>query len=152
MISKEPDHYIPQFKNAKEIRKIATAYMKCCRGEELLDGNGAIIRDKTGIPIRYNARPPTLIGLALALGFDSRQGFLAFTGNHELVYELNRAKAYVEEYTEERLFDKDGIGGAKFILANDFTGWSERPRDSTEQAALDKLDELMEVIDSATKL
>jgi hypothetical protein len=37
-----------------------------------------------------------------------------------------RAKAYVERYAEERLFDKDGANGAKFSLANNFEGWKEK--------------------------
>ena len=37
-----------------------------------------------------------------------------------------RAKAVVEQYAEERLFDKDGANGAKFSLANNFEGWKEK--------------------------
>ena len=37
-----------------------------------------------------------------------------------------RAKAVVERYAEERLFDKDGANGAKFSLANNFEGWREK--------------------------
>ncbi len=37
-----------------------------------------------------------------------------------------RAKARVEMYAEERLFDKDGANGAKFSLANNFSGWKEK--------------------------
>jgi hypothetical protein len=32
----------------------------------------------------------------------------------------------VEQYAEERLFDKDGANGAKFSLANNFEGWKEK--------------------------
>ena len=37
-----------------------------------------------------------------------------------------RAKAKVERYAEERLYDKDGANGAKFSLANNFSGWREK--------------------------
>ena len=32
----------------------------------------------------------------------------------------------MEQYAEERLFDKDGANGAKFSLANNFSGWKEK--------------------------
>jgi predicted ATPase len=39
---------------------------------------------------------------------------------------ITRAKATVEQYAEERLYDKDGANGAKFSLANNFEGWKEK--------------------------
>ena len=44
----------------------------------------------------------------------------------EFVDTIKRAKARVECYAEERLYDKDGSNGAKFSLANNFKGWSEK--------------------------
>ena len=37
---------------------------------------------------------------------------------------ITRAKSYIEEYTERRLFDRDGVQGAKFSLINNFKGWA----------------------------
>ena len=39
---------------------------------------------------------------------------------------VTRAKSRVEQYTEERLFDREGVQGAKFSLANNFKGWAEK--------------------------
>ena len=39
---------------------------------------------------------------------------------------ITRAKTRIEQYAEERLFDKDGANGAKFSLANNFEGWKEK--------------------------
>ena len=39
---------------------------------------------------------------------------------------ITRAKTFIEQYAEERLFDKDGAYGAKFSLANNFKGWAEK--------------------------
>ncbi len=41
---------------------------------------------------------------------------------------ITRAKARLEAYTEERLFDKEGAAGARFSLANNFKGWSEKQK------------------------
>ena len=71
-------------------------------------------------------KPLTITGLALALGFTSRQALLNYQEKPEFVDAITRAKARVEQYAEERLFDKDGANGAKFSLANNFKGWAEK--------------------------
>ena len=47
---------------------------------------------------------------------------------------ITRAKARVEQYAEERLFDRDGSNGAQFSLRNNFKGWDvdKRNDDSGE--------------------
>ena len=40
---------------------------------------------------------------------------------------------YLEEKTEERLFDKDGANGAKFSLQNNFR-WRDGNKDDAEKA------------------
>jgi hypothetical protein len=67
-----------------------------------------------------------MTGLALALGFNSRQALLNYQNKQEFNDTIVRAKAKVEQYAEERLFDKEGANGAKFSLANNFDGWRER--------------------------
>jgi predicted ATPase len=64
--------------------------------------------------------------LALALGFNSRQALLNYQGKEEFHDTIVRAKARVERYAEERLYDNNGANGAKFSLANNFKGWSEK--------------------------
>ena len=39
---------------------------------------------------------------------------------------ITRAKRKCEIYAEEKLFDKSGVNGAKFSLANNFEGWKEK--------------------------
>jgi hypothetical protein len=81
---------------------------------------------KYGNVIRVGVRPLTITGLALALGFNSRQALLNYQAKDEFHDTIMRAKAKVERYAEERLFDKDGANGAKFSLANNFDGWREK--------------------------
>ena len=45
------------------------------------------------------------------------------TGVWEFCNTITRAKSMVEQYAEERLFDRDGSNGAQFSLRNNFKGW-----------------------------
>ena len=116
----------PKYKTAKEIQEKIDKYFEECEGELLLDENDMPLRDKYGLPIYKGVRPPTITGLALALGFTSRQALLNYQAKKEFVDTIMRAKTKVECYAEERLFDKDGANGAKFSLANNFEGWKEK--------------------------
>lgn len=116
----------PMYKTAEEIQEKIDAYFKECEGTLLYDGDGNPMIDKYGNPIVFGARPLTITGLALALGFTSRRALLNYQEKDEFVHTITRAKAKVEQYAEERLFDKDGANGAKFSLANNFEGWKEK--------------------------
>ena len=74
--------------------------------------------NKFGSPVFVDVHPPTVTGLALALGFTSRQALLNYQAKPEFVDTITRAKARVEQYAEERLFDRDGSNGAQFSLRN----------------------------------
>lgn len=116
----------PRYKTKEEIQEKIDAYFEECKGKLLLDAEGNPILDKYGNPIMYDTHPLTVTGLALALGFNTRQALLNYQGKKEFVDTITRAKAIVERYAEERLFDKDGANGAKFSLANNFDGWREK--------------------------
>lgn len=116
----------PFYNSAEEIQEKIDAYFEECKGRVLTDENGELIRDKYGLPVIVESRPPTITGLALALGFTSRQALLNYQAKDEFVDTITRAKSRVECYAEERLFDKDGANGAKFNLANNFEGWKEK--------------------------
>lgn len=116
----------PMYKTAEEIQERIDAYFEECKGEILFDSDGNPMVDKYGNLIRVGVRPLTITGLALALGFTSRRALLNYQGKEEFVHTITRAKAKVEQYAEERLFDKDGANGAKFSLANNFDGWKEK--------------------------
>ena len=114
------------YKTKEEMQEKIDAYFESCRGRILTDDDGNCILDKYGKPIIIDSRPLTVTGLALALGFNTRQALLNYQGKKEFVDTILRAKAVVEQYAEERLFDKDGANGAKFSLANNFEGWKEK--------------------------
>lgn len=114
------------YKTKEEIQEKIDAYFESCKGEILRDAEGNPMLDKWGSPVMVGAKPLTITGLALALGFTSRRALLNYQDKEEFVHTITRAKAMVEQYAEERLFDKDGANGAKFSLANNFEGWKEK--------------------------
>lgn len=116
----------PAYKTKKELQEKIDQYFEECSGHILTDEDNNPVYDKNGAPIIVNARPPTITGLALALGFTSRQALLNYQAKKEFVDTITRAKSKIEQYTEERLFDRDGVQGAKFSLMNNFKDWSEK--------------------------
>ena len=116
----------PKYKTKEEMQERIDAYFEKCEGTVLNNANGEVVLDKYGDPVVVGRKPLTITGLALALGFNSRQALLNYQGKKEFNDTILRAKAVVEQYAEERLFDKDGANGAKFSLANNFEGWKEK--------------------------
>lgn len=122
----------PIYKSVEEMQEKIDAYFESCKGTVLKDDEGNPLFDKYGCAIIAGARPLTITGLALALGFNSRQTLLNYQGKEEFMDTIMRAKSQVEQYAEERLFDKDGVNGAKFSLANNFEGWREKQQTEVE--------------------
>lgn len=117
----------PRYKNPEEIEGLIDEYFKECEGIPYTDENGQPLTTEKGIVIyKKPPKPPTVTGLALALGFTTRQALLNYQGKENFVDTISRAKTVIEEYAERRLFDRDGCNGAKFSLANNFRGWSEK--------------------------
>lgn len=116
----------PIFATVEEMQEKIDEYFNSCEGRVLEDPDGYPILDKHGKVIIIDDKPLTVTGLALALGFNSRQTLLNYQGKEEFMDTITRAKTRIEQYAEERLFDKDGANGAKFSLANNFTGWKEQ--------------------------
>lgn len=68
-------------------------------------------------------RKITVTGLALHLGFTSRQALLNYQGKEEFVDAIKEAKLRIEQYYEENLLSKN-LGGAVFALKN--FGWVDK--------------------------
>ena len=117
---------------AKEIEKRAGAYFTECEGTPLFEtdpntGEEMPVLDKNKNVVVLGAKPPTLSGLALALGFTGRKQMLSCRLKSEeqqiaLLCEIGR----VEAYAEARLYNKETMQGAKFMLVNNFAGWKEK--------------------------
>ncbi|QNO18824.1 terminase small subunit [Caproicibacterium amylolyticum] len=117
----------PRYKTVEQMQKVINTYFEECKGTPLLDAKGEPVLNKFGYPIMLDRRPPTVTGLALALGFTSRQALLNYQAKPQFFDTVTRAKSRCEDYAESRLYDKDGSNGAQFSLRNNFKGWSEHP-------------------------
>lgn len=126
-----------KWKSVSAMQKAIDAYFESCKGEPLVI-DGELQRDKHGVPIIINAKPPTVTGLALALGLNTRKALLDYQARPEFMNTVTRAKARCEEYAEMRLYDKDGANGAKFSLGCNF-GWNADSEKSGDPAALTAL-------------
>lgn len=132
----------PKYKSKEEIQEKIEQYFAICDGEPLLDDKGNQVVNKYGYPCWVKPpKPPTVTGLALALGFNTRKSLLEYQGKKEFVNTITRAKSRVEEYAEGRLFDRDGSNGAQFSLRNNFKGW-----DGNQESNLDALERLDQVL------
>lgn len=117
----------PKYQSPEEMQAVIDRYFEDCAGELLRDGDGRPSLDKYGVPTVIGAHPPTVTGLALALGFTSRQALLNYQAKRAFVDTVTRAKSRIEEYAEGRLYDRDGARGAEFNLRYNFR-WAQEER------------------------
>lgn len=111
----------PKYTSAEEVQTLIDKYFEDCKGEVLMNKDtGEPVFDKFGQPVIVNAMPPTVTGLALALGFTNRLDLLRYQGKPEFRDVITKAKLRVEAYAEARLFDRDGANGARFSLDCNF--------------------------------
>lgn len=132
---KNPVGAPPKYRSVKAMQAKIDAYFEACKGKPFIDDNGEPMRNKNGYIIYDDKKPPTVTGLALALGFASRQALLNYQNKPEFNDTITRAKTRCEQYAEERLYDKDGSGGAQFSLRANF-GWQDKPEQQQDSEVL----------------
>jgi hypothetical protein len=116
--SKNPGGRPRAYNSPEELKKIIDDYFESCEAKPLINqSTGEPYLDKTGMPIMYGHTPPSVAGLAYALGFKSRQSLLDYADEQKFMDIVMRAKLKIEIYNNTRLYDKDGVQGAKFNLA-----------------------------------
>lgn len=104
-------------------------------------------KDYKGNIIKYQYKPFTITGLANALGM-TRETLLRYGEQDEFSDTIRKAKQKVEEYVEERLFDRDGVNGAKFNLINNFNNWSDKQEiDTTVSNKIEIINDLPSDVD-----
>ena len=70
-----------------------------------------------GLSEKETPKPPTMAGLAYALGFDSRQSLYDYEKDSRFTYAIKRAKLAIEVWYEERM-NGNAPTGAIFWLKN----------------------------------
>lgn len=121
----------PKFKSPEEMQKKIDDYFTQCEGKVLTDDEGNAVLDKYGNPVVVGAKPKTITGLALALGFTSRQSLLNYQAKPKFLDTIMRAKLRCEEYANCRLYDRDGARGAQFDLTVNYH-WNEKVSEKPE--------------------
>jgi len=117
-----------KYDNVDELQKGIDEYFNQCDGEILIDSDGQPMIDRHGNAIyKKLPQPYTMSGLALALNID-RGTLLNYSKKEDYFSTIERARERVQQYAESRLYDKDGVNGAKFSLINNHKtgGWSDR--------------------------
>lgn len=123
-----------KYNGTEELQEKIDQYFTDCVGHLLTikeaDGREVPVLDKRGRPVIVGEKPPTVTGLASALGM-TRRGFLNYRYRPAFAYVVDRARLRIEMYTEERLFDRGGYTGAQFLLLTCF-GWGEPAAEKEE--------------------
>lgn len=130
----------PKYKNVEEVQEKLESYFNSLFRPVLvwdkkLKANIVLTNPETNKPYLEQYKPVTTSGLALALGFTSRTSLFNYSGKKEFMNAIARAKLSVEEYTESRLFDRDGARGAEFSLRCNFH-WNDKESDIEAEKAL----------------
>ena len=123
-MKKNPVGKPPMYKTPAEMQAKIDAYFRACEGTYKRDASGAYIFDKHGCPILTGAVPLTMAGLQNALGFKSHHSIRDYAQKKAFRPIIMKARLRVEQYAEERLFDRDGYSGAAFVLQYGF-GWNK---------------------------
>lgn len=108
----------PYFESQKKLNEKIEAYFVFIQGERRLT--------KTGRQSRQWLRAPenaTVTGLALYLGFESRQSFYDYEKHEQYSYTIKNARLRIEAAYEQQLLSKNATG-AIFALKN--FGWKDK--------------------------
>lgn len=115
--------------NPDKAQKLVDEYFEFIKGEfhnEQKTIKNPITQESETIDVKIWDREPepaTITGLALYLGFESRQSLYDYEKNKEFSYIIKKAKFKVEhEYEKKLSYDK--CTGSVFALKN--MGWSDR--------------------------
>ena len=120
------------YKTPEALQAAVDRYFDSCKGTPVFDRNGAPVMLRAGVQKKIGEIPPTISGLAAALGFADRHTFSAQAKRGTAWLEVVRyGRLRIEASAEERLYDPQSYRGAAFVLENCF-GWNA----SKEQPAV----------------
>lgn len=137
-----------KYNTVEEVNKVIQEYFDSCFEPLFIKSTGEPFINDKGEILTHQVRPFTIGGLADALDM-TRQSLLNYSKDEKFFDTIMRAKRKCEVYAEERLFDKDGVNGAKFTLINNYDNWKEKT-EVNSNVKFDKspINELIESIDN----
>lgn len=118
-----------KFKSAKELQSKIDEYFESCYDEQwIMDGEGKWypVLDRHGNIAKVQVKPFTISGLAVYLD-TNRQTLVNYENNAEFFDTIKKAKARIENYTEEQLYNTGAknMVGIIFNLKNNY-GWQDK--------------------------
>lgn len=112
----------PKYKTVEELQAKIDEYFAGCTVEFAKDQSGGLVFNQKGDPVVIRRNNPTVTGLALHLGFTSRQALLNYQAKKDFVDAVSRAKLRIENFIEQATIDPTiRPQGPIFLLYN--FGW-----------------------------
>lgn len=121
-------------RDAQEIEFLIDQYFYTRRVYQR-DKSGELIQGPDGGYL-YDEKPYTITGLAIALGFSSRDELFAIK-NKKIRALIDRALLKIEESAEEKLFKKETYNGTRLFLSANFPRWGESAKTSEPEEEAD---------------
>lgn len=113
------------YKTPGELQKAVDKYFNSCQAQAK-DKDGNLEYGKDGEPIYIFIKPLTITGLALSLGFTSRQSLLNYQERVDFVDIITRAKLQIEDYLATASMDNKAFQGCKLNLTANFGGYADK--------------------------
>ena len=108
-----------KFNDVEKLRDQIDNYFKSCWKTQYTKDGMPVIDHETGENVKYQFKPYTVEGLASYLK-TSRQTLVNYGSKERFFDTICEAKERIQAYQAERLFDRDGVNGAKFSLINNY--------------------------------
>ena len=126
--------YMTPKRYRSELMLKAAAYFSSCRGRVVKDEDGNPVRGRDGRTCIEGEHPPTVSGLALALGFASRKELFSMREDEQVGDVVCWALGRCEADLEERLCET--AAGVKLALQNNFPEWGEEKKDGEDKTTV----------------
>jgi hypothetical protein len=140
-----PEGRPPKYETEEQLIEVIQEYFNKCVPTPITiegkDGEEHILTTKTGKPCLI-PNPPTTAGLALHLGYASRQSLYDLKKKEEFSYTIKRAVLLIEDYHEKSIAIGENCTGSIFWLKNH--NWKDKQeiKHTVNTEAYDKLKEL----------
>lgn len=124
MVSDKPE-WQPKYPTPESMQEAIDAYF-----DDIINHN------RTCAPHQIDA--PTMTGLAIKLGFTSRQAILNYELRKcdEFGPVVQNARIRLEEYLEKALHTRSNVHGVTFSLKNNCKGWADKTESVTTNTNL----------------
>lgn len=137
----------PSFPSPQQLQAEIDQYFESCYGPLIDWKKNELVYDKNGDIVKVQVEPFTVAGLAYYIGIPTEvldritwgwfDDLDDTTDDDELCSAiLKRAKQKINLYAEKRLYDRDGVVGAKFVLDHHFRMIGQK--EAAEIAAMNK--------------